>query len=248
MSETEPIADAPLAPEGAPAARSPFVLIAAVVGAIAIGAATWFLLVAPLLFADDASANDPAAAPGPADTTDDPSIPSDDGAAPVPDDEAVEGLPLVTFEVFLARDPFEPVVPEPVSETAPDPATDTTADGNDNGDNDTADTGNGDDGDDGDNGNDGTANGDPNGTVQPPPGCRGEEDVVCDGRAVSLIEIGDDPDGRLAVVQVDTTIFEVRRGDVFASNFLVQDVTADHVTLVFGDDVITLTVGERVLK
>jgi hypothetical protein len=180
---------------------------------------------------------------------------SDDDVAAVPADEAAleelsEELPLVTYEVFLDRDPFEAVVPEPVSATAsPASGEGTAIDG-------------------------GTTTGD--GTITEPPtgdgageeptspappatndggstggaACRSGETVTCDGRAVSVIEIRQGDDGEfVAVIQVDTTIYEVRQGDHFAGSFVVASITETEVGLFYGDEPVErLREGDRVLK
>jgi hypothetical protein len=158
-----------------------------------------------------------------------------DDAGDGSDGEADEfgALPVVTYEVFLARDPFERSVPEPVvatDGTDGDATDDTTDDGD-------ADGGDADDGDAAD-----------DGTGGEPSGCSNGDEPVCDGRVVSLIEL-DEVDGeRVAVIQVDTTIYEVRVGEIFAGSFLVQSISSDQVTVVYGDDVIVLREGDRVLK
>jgi hypothetical protein len=161
------------------------------------------------------------------------------------DDAVVEPLPLVTYEVFLDRDPFTAVVPEPVTAAA---ATDGTPDESATVDGGTT-TG------------DGTtvpsepdvvtdANDDvPQGT-DPGLSCTTGEQLNCDGLIVSLIEIREDGDGGLlAVIQVDTTIYEVGVGDRFAGNFAVSSITEDGVEVFYGDAPLgRMQEGERVLK
>lgn len=208
-----------------PSGRNPLVVVLAIVATLAGAALVWFFLVAPLLLGDDAGADAPAAA-----ATD-----GSDGLAEAPTTEepveepadAIATLPVVTYEVFLARDPFDPVVPEPTS-TSGDGDTSPTDDATDSTDGSTTDDGSSDD--------------------DPATGCGDEDEPVCDGRVVSLIEISEEDGERVAVIQLDTTIYEVRVGDVFASSFLVQAIESDRVTLIYGDDVITLELGDRVLK
>jgi hypothetical protein len=215
--------------------RDPRVMLLAALAAVLIGGLLWFLVVAPLLGSDDVElATVPAASVEPADETD-----TAEAAA-----EAVAAeLPLVTYEVFLDRDPFDPVVPEPVAATAP-----------------TSETG----GEPSEDGTDPTAPTDPNaqptdpapaptpvpdGTVDQSGGCVAGEQLVCNGRVLSLIEIRTTEDGeRLAIIQVDTTIYEVGVGETFAGNFRVQSITEDQVLVQYGDDVDRLEVGDRVLK
>lgn len=141
-----------------------------------------------------------------------------------------------TYDVFLTRDPFEPVVPEgdgeqPADETdgttdEPPPGDDTTGDGDDTTD-------------DGDHAHD----------AGPDDPCTGEEEVVCDGRVVTLVEITTDDEGdRTATIRVDTTDYEVREGEVFAENFRVLSIEPSCVTLLFGDDSFTMCRDDRVLK
>jgi hypothetical protein len=57
------------------------------------------------------------------------------------------------------------------------------------------------------------------------------DDLVCNGRVVSLIEIRTGEDGsRVAIIQVDTTIYEVAAGDTFAGNFVVQSISETEVS------------------
>lgn len=247
----------PVAPDPA---RNPLVLALAVVAALAVGAAVWFFAVTPLLLGDDAgsSASPPdqdAAAP-------DDTVPQAPADPDLEDEVTAEDLPLVTYEVFLARDPFEPVVPEPTEEATDIDAGQTEAD-------DGADSGPDGTGTDPSDPNDAdgtlidpTDPTDPGGGTQtptpvPPPsagnedpvdGCRAGDEPVCDGRVVSVVDIDQDDRGLVALVQLDATIYEVREGDVFGGNFLVQSITEERVTLVFGDDVLNLREGDRVLK
>jgi hypothetical protein len=179
--------------------------------------------------------------------------------------EGAEPLPVTTYEVFLERDPFDPVVPE----DEPTPVTD--AGGNADADADDADGASpGGDGDRNDTDpsdpdapaprdSDGSRSGEP-GTSSPddgppesgaPPGeCRGgNEEAVCDGRVVSLVDVTTDDQGRpMAVVQVDTTLYEVRSGDRFAQHFEVRAIDGECVNLLHGDDGFQLCNGDRVLK
>lgn len=258
MSASEPTYDDPVVvEEPAAPARNPLMVVAAVAGGLALAALVWFFLVTPLLLGDDAGANDPAAAPDDGTVTDPDATPSPSAPETAdPEVDEVEDLPIVTFEVFLARDPFEPVVPEPAdttdNTTVPGP-------GENSNDDPTQPT----------DPTDPTQPGTPTDPTQPgtqptdptqpgtsptqpapprTPTCTDDDPPVCDGRVVSLVEITGDGNGRLAVIQVDTTIYEVREGDLFAGSFLVRSITADSVQLSYGDDGLTLRPGERVLK
>lgn len=188
-------------------------------GAVVALAALWFLVAQPLLFPTDdaATPTPPVAQPG------DDAPPAD---APADQPQVDEVVPIVTYEVFLARDPFEPVR-EPATPVAPDPgdATPPTA---------TPPT---------DPTQPPPANGEP-----PPPanglpptnggtfqGCHGEEEVVCDGRVVTLLDITQQDGRRVAVIQVDETVYTVAQGDVFADHFFLRLIEDDSVIIVYGD-------------
>jgi hypothetical protein len=210
-----------------PTRRNPvLILLLAVVGIAAVGFAAF-----AFLGGEDAStaAPDPEAAVAAAATD------TAEGAEPAAETVAFETLPTVTYDVFLSRDPFDPVIPEPaptVTETvATQPSTEPQP-------YDDAQPVAGDD-----------QNDDGTGAGATDDECRGgTEEVVCDGRVVTLVEltVGAEP---VAVVQVDTQTYEVRPGDRFAERFLFLDVVdAATVRLLFGDEAFRLTVGERVMK
>jgi hypothetical protein len=131
----------------------------------------------------------------------------------------LDALPVVTYEVFLSRDPFDPVVPEEVPAEVIDttnPALPT----------------------------DGTE-------LTPTTGaqCTGTQEVVCNGQVVSLLNIMPDADGNLvAVVQIDATIHEVRKGDVFVDRYVLLDVTPTTATISYVDEAFTLRIGDSLLK
>jgi hypothetical protein len=220
------------------AVRDPRVIAGAALAAILIGGLLWFFVVAPLFGGDSeevtvlpaAAVTEPTAA-----------------TEQVEDAEVMDELPLVTYEVFLDRDPFDPVVPEPVAATTATESTGETADPDGADPVDPADPGV--------TPVDGT-DPDPNAPPPPspaapaPPVCTsGEQQIECNGRTVSLIEIRTDDDGQLvAIIQVDTTIYEVREGETFAGSFRVQSISDEGVLLQYGDDVEPLEVGDRVLK
>lgn len=162
-----------------------------------------------------------------------------------------------TYEVFLARDPFEPVVPEPVdgNDGTNDGSTDggtespttspTVGPGTDpTGPTDPTDptdpTGPTDPGD---------PDSDPSGTESPSdPSCRQGATVVCDGHTVKLIDVFEKDGSPRAVVQVDQTVYEVGVGETFATNFRVRSIEDSCATLLYGDDGFTLCEGESVRK
>jgi hypothetical protein len=170
----------------------------------------------------------------------------DQAADPEPEQDVLAAelaaLPTVTYDVFLSRDPFDPVVPEP---EPPPPADDGTQP--------VAVT-------------DATQPmpapepGDPTDPAQPgepvpdlvsgdPPtgDCRGEDEVICDGQVVTLVGI-ERGEETTANIQVGTTIWTVRVGEVFAGYFQVRAIDDGCVSLLYGDDGFTLCEGERVLK
>ncbi|MEX0651805.1 MAG: hypothetical protein WD186_07245 [Actinomycetota bacterium] len=242
-----------------PAVRNPLVLVLAAVAAILAGALVWFFVISPLLLGDDAG-NPAVTAPPPGPATTEPGEdPTDAPSAEELLEEAEIGLPspTVTYEVFLARDPFDPVVPllavgagdggpgvddvpgSPTSPTSPTAPGDPTSPGDP--------SSPGDPGSPGSPGSPGTPG---NGGAPPPSGgCTEGENLVCDGRVVSLIEIRTGDDGEpVAVIQVDSTIYEVRVGETFAGSFRLQSIGRDRVVLLYGDDAFELREGDRVLK
>jgi hypothetical protein len=177
--------------------------------------------------------------------------PDEGGAAQADDvdvDDAndLDAVPVVTYEVYLARDPFDPVVPEDEPElAAPAP------DDPDGADPDDPDAPAPDDPDapDADPDDPNAPDADP--TVPPeddPDRCVGEEEIVCNGQVVSLLDIVTENGERVAVIQVDSTVYEVRTDEVFAERFRLLDIGTEQVTLQFGDEVRRLPMGEHVLK
>jgi hypothetical protein len=151
-------------------------------------------------------------------------------------DVDLAALPTVTYDVFLARDPFDPVVPEPVaaaSETVPtQPSTEPDVVQ-------PVDTSTDDDFD-----------ATPDDGADATDACRGDggEEVVCNGHVVTLQSLTDGAEP-LAVIQVDTAVYGVVPGQVFAERFQFLDVVdARTVRLLYGDEVFRVTVGERVMK
>lgn len=239
-TELDPAADG----EG----RRTLTILLAVLGAVILAALVWFL-VTPL-FADDP---EPVAAP----VTPETKAPAEEFPEELLDDIAVETI-ATTYEVLLERDPFDPVVPRPASESAD---AETIATGGEgivvNTD---PDTGGGvqvptDPTDPG-------AVLDPVQTPSPDPvtpapaptapaptGCNTGGDVItCDGRPISLVRISEVEGRRVAIVQVGSTIHEVEKGEVFAGTFRMRSVGEERVTVLYGEDEFTLQVGDRVLK
>ncbi len=134
-------------------------------------------------------------------------------------DEAI-ALPIVAENIYLSRDPFEPVVPE-----------DEPGDGND------GTSGNGTNGD-GSPDPDGT-NGDP---VPPPTPdadstCVGSDELVCDGQVVTLEGTSGSGDSRTASIKVNSTTYVVAVGETFAANFVLLGFDGDCVDIRYGPDI-----------
>ena len=141
------------------------------------------------------------------------------------DDEADDGEVAqletldVTYDVFLARDPFESIMP-------PEPVTDPT------------------DPTDPDDPTDPTDPDDPNNGI-----CQTNQEAVCDGRVVSVLEVEDDQ----ATIEVDGLAYVVSPGQAFANNFMLIRIAGDEcVDLMYLDgdeaDIFRLCVGDGVAK
>jgi hypothetical protein len=167
-----------------------------------------------------------------------------DSAAPG-DDSIGSVLPVVTYEVFLSRDPFDPVVPEeePVStvdtsdpNVVVDPANPVVV----------VDPAN------------------PVVVVNPTdpaaplpvlppsepgdPRCIGQEELVCDGRVVTLLETTMIDGVPVAVIQVGATVYEVRVGETFAGTFVLVAINPPSATILYGDETNVLSPGRSILK
>lgn len=178
-----------------------------------------------------------------------------EGTTDVPEVGETEGetftTEVSTYEVFLARDPFEPVIPEPAS-----------GDGDGSGDGVDVDV----DVDTGDGQSPVTSPttaptvGPTTGPTSPSPTtsptsspddgrCVTNATVTCDGHEVSLVDVFVEDGTPVAAVRVDDTVYEVRVGDRFAEHFEVLSIEPpNEATLRFGDDSFTLFEGESVLK
>ena len=149
------------------------------------------------------------------------------------EDAVAVPLPLVTYELFLARDPFEPVVPEPEPAPTDPPAPADPADPTDPSappaPTDPTDPS-------------APANGNANGP------CTGTVEVVCNGRVLTVVEVFEENGELVAILQVDTMRYEVRPGDTVAEVFEVVSISPDVVRLLFGDRVVRVQVGDNALK
>lgn len=175
--------------------------------------------------------------------TEQPTEPSATPSPPLEEPTQGEELPIETFEVFLSRDPFQPIRPETGGADGGAAATTTTT--TTTGGATTTTTGDATTGAEttggpgptlGEDDEDGNGDGD-----------GGDREQV-EGREVVLIDVFVEDGEERAVVQVDGQAFEVGEGDEFADNFRVLTIDPPCVTLLFGDDAFTLCEGERVLK
>lgn len=140
------------------------------------------------------------------------------------DDAAV--LPLVTYEVVLSRDPFDPV-----REPAPaEPVSAGITDGEP------------------------IAPGVPGGVPLFPvdgtptgPACTTYGDVVCDGISVALVDVKTVDEAPLAVVRVDTVELELAPGTTFG-RFGLLAIDGSCASFVYGDEAFSLCEGDQILK
>lgn len=143
-------------------------------------------------------------------------------AAPVSDTVAALDVPEVaTVAVFLARDPFRPVVPAAVDGTGAGGA-----------------------------GVDGPV-GDGTGTdpaVDPSPCTETAAGPVCDGELVELLDVRDDGGVERADVRVGGALYTVGEGDRFATSYLVESIDVPCVSFLHGDELFTICEGQQVLK
>lgn len=160
--------------------------------------------------------------------------------------ETDAAMPGVTYQIFLNRDPFAPVVPvldapdatataavpgvdpaasptpgaSPTPSASPTPGTSPTP----------------------------SPSGTPGSSPAPVDGCRQGEEVTCQGREVVLVDIYEAGGQDVVRVSVDGTLHDVTEGQTFAGSFRVLDVAPPCATFLFGDDAFTLCEGEGTLK
>lgn len=138
------------------------------------------------------------------------------------------GDAVETFEVFGGKNPFQ----RPLSLPASDPFDDD------------------DDGDDPDDGDDTpTDGGSTTTTVVPATPDQGDTEPTR-GRTVELLDVFDDASETLAQVRVDSTVYLVQVGDVFAISFKVValDLASGCGDFLFGDSAFELCEGSEILK
>ena len=162
---------------------------------------------------------------------------ADPGDEDESDVEAVdeEVAVLRTFEIVLSRDPFAPVVPE----DQPDPPSN-----DNNNDAAPAPTDPTDPSDPADPGN----STDPTNNDDPDRKCIGQEELICEGKVVTLDSIQGTGDDQRALIQVDDIVYSVQPGDRFASSFELLRIDGECVVVAYGDEVQRLCLGETVLK
>lgn len=160
-------------------------------------------------------------------------VPTVPVATPTPEPEPTrDGKPrkgpIETFEVFAAKDPFEPLID-------PEGAAGAAAAGGEAGA--PAEEGAGETG----GGGDGDAGG-------PTGGGGGGGGEQIGGRRVRLVDVFTENGNRRAQIQVDATVYTVDVGETFAENFRLLSTSGECATLLFGDDQFTLCEGEEILK
>jgi hypothetical protein len=130
------------------------------------------------------------------------------------------GGPVETFEVFAPRDPFEPLVLTGGGGGAG--AGGTTTVGTTTG---------------------GAASGGSGGG-----GGGGGAGTAVGSHRVQVVDVYRAGGGTRAQVEVDGTVFTVRRGETFADNFQLVSASGQCATMLYGDDQFTLCEGEEILK
>lgn len=214
-------------PEGAPRNNAQIALVAGLL--IALLVVVYFVF----LRSDGDEAEPTAASPTPVTSP----VETEPETEPDQDDEDVPGQgPVETFEVFAARDPFEPLVTQPTSGTTT--GTDTTGGTGTDG---TGTDGTGTDG----TGTDGTGT---DGTGTDGTGGQDSSGQNIDGHRVKLVDVFTKNGKQKAQVQVDSTVYTVDEGETFADNFKLLSVSGQCASLLFGDDQFTLCEGEEILK
>ena len=190
-----------------------------------------------------------------------------DGDRPEPDlvqeDEAEvpHEPPVITQEITLDRDPFDPVVPEDEpddaieldpGETEVDPDAPVGPDDPPVGPLDPTGP---------DDPDAPVAPGDPLDPDAPPPAgpsdpaapdeparCVGEQEVVCNGQVITFVDRTTVDAQPAAVIQVGESLYDVREGEMFAEQFRLLRIEDGHVVLQLGDQVIDVEESGHTLK
>jgi hypothetical protein len=197
--------------------RLRIILLAVLAGVIVLGLVYF-------LFLRGAPVEEPGALPPP-------EVPVEETVEPIEEEEDADDEPLETFDVFAAKDPFEPAIDEDGEEIDSD---------DDDDDDDESD----DDDDDGDSVDGDTFEGDPDDGGGGTASGGGRRSVG--GHRVRVVDVY--PRGGRAQIQVDSTVWEVREGEEFADNFELLSASGECATMLFGDDEFTLCEGEEILK
>lgn len=206
--------------------RTPLLIVAGVAVVAIIGLLLWMFVLGG---EDDVFEPVPSAA--------DATAPAGDESPPAAAVEDDGPPPVETVEVFLSRDPFQPVRPDaaPVDGgddgTAPGPSD--PSDPTDPGPSDPSDPTDPTPPDDGD--------------TDPAPK-NGDDSATVEGHEVELIDVFEENGARRITIRVDSTLYTVGEGETFADNFRVLSIDPPCATLLYGDNQFTLCEGERVRK
>lgn len=156
----------------------------------------------------------------------------DGNAANVEADDAAAMIPLeVSYDVFLARDPFESIMPETADGTS------TNGNGSDPSDPDAPDSP-----------SDPNDPDDPSVPVGKDPECRTGSEAVCDG----IVLVVTATTGDTATIEVNGVEFVVTPGQTFATNFTLLSIEGDCVGILYlnGDEATTFSqcIGDSRVK
>ncbi len=201
--------------------RDPKRIALIALGAVAVLALLWFVVLGPLL----AGGGDEASSEGFPPPKSAPNTQTAAGSSATAETAAAETLPVETYEVYLSRDPFEPVVPAPAAAGTGDQAGGATNGGTTGG------TNGGTTG-----GTTGGTNGGTTGATEsptPPP---------IDARmlGVSADEQGADQ----AMIRVGDIIYTVGTGDAFGDGYAVTGIAGTCATVTHGGFTYQLCEGQ----
>ncbi|HWH31490.1 MAG TPA: hypothetical protein VNU01_02330 [Egibacteraceae bacterium] len=202
-------------------------------GAIALLAVLWLLVLGPMLAGDEEGGDDVVVVPPREARSPDAPLPGEDA----PDADGGLLYPETT-EVFAARDPFAQLV-----RTGPDGG---------GGDDDDGGTGAGTDGGtgtgDGTSGGtgDGTSGGTGDGTSPERPSNGSSARVG--GTTVKLVDVYTEDDQERALVTVNGRSYDVAEGESFGDRFRLLDLSGECGTFLFGDSRFVLCEGDEIRK